>query len=89
MQEQKKCIFIRYPKHSKGYVLIGERDDRIITKLESRDVIFLEKEFPSITDDDKDIRLYEMNDSLSIVNRIKENPDLPGISDPSGSQPFY
>ena len=30
-----------------------------------------------------------MNDSLSIVNRIEENPDLLGISYPSGSQPFY
>ena len=85
----KKCIFIRYPEHSKGYVLIGERDDGTITELESPDVIFLENEFPSITDVDKDIRLYEMNDPPSIVNRIEENPDLPGISDPSRSQPFY
>ena len=30
-----------------------------------------------------------MNYPLSIVNRIKENPDLPGISYLSGSQPFY
>lgn len=46
----KKCIFIRYSKHSKGYVLISECDSGTITELESWDVIFLENECPSITD---------------------------------------
>ena len=84
----KNIFFIRYHEHSKGYILIGERYDGTITELEPRDVIFLENEFSSITDVDKDIRLYEMNDPLSIINRIEENPNLPGISDRSGSQPF-
>ena len=43
----KKCIFIRYPEHSKGYVLIGEQPDRTVTEIESRDVVFIEDEFPS------------------------------------------
>ena len=69
--------------------MIGERDNETITELESRDVTFLENDVSSITDVDKDIRLYEMNDPLSIVNGIEENPYLPGIFYPSGSQPFY
>ena len=31
----RKCIFIRYNEHSKGYVFISEHEDRIITELES------------------------------------------------------
>ena len=31
----RKCNFIRYSEHSKGYVFIGEHEDRIITELES------------------------------------------------------
>ena len=42
----KKCIFIRHSEHSKGYVLIGEQSDESITKIKSRDVIFLESDFP-------------------------------------------
>ena len=40
VQEEKKCIFIRYLEQSKWYVLIDERDDETITELESRYVIF-------------------------------------------------
>jgi hypothetical protein len=39
----KNSIFIRYSEHSKGYVFI---DEQFVTKFESRDVIFLENEFP-------------------------------------------
>ena len=42
----RKCIFIRYSEHSKGYVFIGEHEDGIVTELESRDVTFLEDDFP-------------------------------------------
>ena len=42
----KKCIFIRYSEHSKGYVLIGEQSDGNITEIESRDVTFSESDFP-------------------------------------------
>ena len=30
----RKCIFIRYSEHSKGYVFIGKHEDETITKLE-------------------------------------------------------
>ena len=43
----KKCIFIRYSEHSKGYVFIGENEDGSVTEIESRDIVFIEKDFPS------------------------------------------
>jgi hypothetical protein len=58
----KKCIFIRYSEHSKGYVLIGEQPDGSVTEVESRDVDFIENEFPSRGEVDKDLTLYEMMD---------------------------
>ena len=58
----KKCIFIRYLEHSKGYVFIGEHNDEIITEIESRDVTFFENEFLSISEIDKDTYVYELND---------------------------
>lgn len=36
----RKCIFIKYSKHSKGYVLIGEHYDGSIAEINSRDVDF-------------------------------------------------
>ena len=43
----KKCIFISYFKYSKGFVFIGEKANGRVTKFESRDVVFLEKVFPT------------------------------------------
>ena len=54
-----KCIFIRYSKCSKGYVLIGEQPDGSVTELESRDVDFIESEFPNIDEVEKNLTLYE------------------------------
>jgi len=56
----KKCIFIRYFKHSKGFVFIGEKADGRVTEIESRDVVFLEKVFPKTGEVEKDFQLYEM-----------------------------
>ena len=42
---KKKCIFIRYFEHSKGYVLIGGNLNGSVTDLESCDVDFIESEF--------------------------------------------
>jgi hypothetical protein len=58
----KKCIFIRYSEHSKGYVLIGEQPNGSVTEVESRDVDFIENEFPSRGEVDKDLTLYEIMD---------------------------
>ena len=49
-----KCIFIRYSELSKGFVLIGEEVDGMVTKFESRDVVFLEKYFPTRGEIDND-----------------------------------
>ena len=58
----KKCIFIRYSEHSKGYVFIGEHNSGSLTKFESRDVTFLENDFPQQGDINKDLSFYETMD---------------------------
>ena len=55
----KKCIFIRYSEHSKGYVFIGEHNSGSLTEFESRDVTFLENDFPQQGDINKDLSFYE------------------------------
>ena len=58
----RKCIFIRYSEHSKGYVFIDEHEDGTVTKLESWDVIFVEDDFPCTSEIERDLHLYEMMD---------------------------
>ena len=58
----RKCIFIRYSEHSKGYVFISEHEDGRVTELESQDATFLENDFPHIGEIDRDLHLYEMMD---------------------------
>lgn len=57
--KSKKCIFIRYLEGSKGYVMLDERADRGLTEIESRNVDFLEKEFPNKGEIRKSFELYE------------------------------
>ena len=94
---RKKCIFIRYSEHSKGYVLISEQLDGSVTELESRDVVFIESEFPNIGEVEKNLTLYEMLDQeVSAPSRLvkdkKEIPKTPrdsgSDSQPSGSTPL-
>ena len=59
----KKCIFLRYSETSKGYVFLGENDTGHVTELESRDTRFLEEDFPRRGEVDRDLHLYEMEDS--------------------------
>ena len=42
----KKCIFIRYSESSKGYIFSGKDINGSVIEIESRDVIFLEDDFP-------------------------------------------
>ena len=63
----KKCIFIIYSEHSKGYVFISEQADGPVSELESRDVSFLENEFPNIGEVDKDFQFYELEDPNEII----------------------
>ena len=93
----KKCIFIRYSEHSKGYVLIDEQPDGSVTEVESLDVDFIENEFPSRGEVNKDLTLYEMLDpnegaSSNLVKNQEEIPETPRDSgsdlQPSGSTPL-
>ena len=60
----KKSIFIRYSEQSKGYVFIGEQEDGNITEFESRDVTFLDNDFPRQGQIGEDLLLYETNDQI-------------------------
>ena len=55
----KTCIFIRYSETSKGFVFINEKADGSVTELESRDVVFLEEDFPMRGKVNKDFQFYE------------------------------
>ena len=52
--------FIRYSKHSKGYVMYGEHLNGGMKEVDSRNVDFLKDEFPSLGDVKKDSQLYEL-----------------------------
>ncbi|KAL0386517.1 UNVERIFIED_CONTAM: Copia protein [Sesamum latifolium] len=46
----------------RGYVMYGEHPDKGITEIESRDVDFLEEDFPSISEVKGNLELYELRD---------------------------
>uniref|UniRef100_A0A2N9HL28 CCHC-type domain-containing protein n=1 Tax=Fagus sylvatica TaxID=28930 RepID=A0A2N9HL28_FAGSY len=75
----------------------GEQPDGSVTKVESRDVDFIENEFPSRGEVNKDLTLYEMMDPnegcpCSLVENQEEIPETPRDSgndlQPSGSAPL-
>ena len=69
----KKCIFIRYSEHFKGYMLIGEQPNGSVTELESHDVDFSESEFPNKGEVEKNSTLYEMIDQeVGALSRLVE-----------------
>ena len=43
----------------KGYVFIGEHKNGTVTEFESRDVVFIENEFPKLGNVGEDFTLYE------------------------------
>jgi len=53
-------MFIRYPVHSKGYVMYGEPPHSGMTIVDSHNVGFLEDEFSRIDEIKQDIALYEL-----------------------------
>src|SRR4051812_17741618 len=73
----KKCIFMRYPKGSKGYVFLGENDDGTRTELESRNANFLKNECPGIGETRKDIEFFEVEDE-PIPTQEGEDPSASG-----------
>ena len=58
--ELPRLVFVRYPAHFKGYVMYREHPHGGMTEIESRNVDFLEDEFPSIGEIKKDFKLYEL-----------------------------
>ena len=58
----KKCIFIIYSESSKGYIFLRDDINGSVTEIESRDVIFLEEDFPGLGEIDRDTHFYEMED---------------------------
>ena len=60
-----------------------------MTEIESRDVNFLESEFPKRGEIDRDIRFYELDNLIQNTNLntpLEVNTDLSGTSVPSGSE---
>jgi len=43
-----KMVFIKYPEHSKGYIMLGEHPNGGMIEVDSHNINFLEDEFPSI-----------------------------------------
>ncbi|GAV76144.1 hypothetical protein CFOL_v3_19619 [Cephalotus follicularis] len=69
----RKHIFIRYSDSSKGYVMYGEHPDGGgMTEVESRDVIFLENEYPNLGETSKNLNRFESEDSGSILPSLSE-----------------
>ena len=83
----KMCIFIRYYEHSKCYMLIGEQPDGSVTELESRDVDFIESEFPNKGEVEKNLTLYEMKDQEGGTpsRLIEDKEEIPEALRDSGS----
>jgi len=63
-----KMVFIWYPDQSKGYAMYGEHPNGGMTEVDSRNVDFLEDEFPSISEIKNDLASYELplDDQLSL-----------------------
>ena len=83
-----KKILIRYLESSKGYVMYGEHSDGGMTKIESRDVNFIEDDFPSISEAKQDLQLYELQELDGIIPSLGEGGESqlhPEIAKDSGS----
>jgi hypothetical protein len=67
-------------------VFIGEQSSESVTEFESRDVIFLENEFPRKGEIVQDFSLYEVDgqNDLIVANRLVHIPEPPTVSHPSG-----
>uniref|UniRef100_A0A2N9F6S1 Integrase catalytic domain-containing protein n=1 Tax=Fagus sylvatica TaxID=28930 RepID=A0A2N9F6S1_FAGSY len=84
----RKHIFIRYSDSSKGYVMYGEHPNGGMTEIESRDIDFIETDFPSIGDANRDLDLYELEEDEGTLPSSSEGGGLvpcPVIAKDSGS----
>jgi hypothetical protein len=81
-----KCVFIRYSDESNGYVMLGEHPDGGVTEIVSRDVEFMENDFPSRGDVGQSLELYERVESWD--DTLTTNPRDSGREiTTSGSDP--
>jgi len=55
-----KMVFIRYPEYSRGYVMYGKHHTSGMTEVDSRNVDFLEDEFPSLREIKISLALYKL-----------------------------
>ena len=53
-------VFVRYSEHSKGYVMFEEHLNGGIMEIDSRNIEFLDDEFPRVGEIKKDLKLYEL-----------------------------
>jgi transposase InsO family protein len=84
----RKHIFIRYSDSSKGYVMYGEHSNGGMIEIESRDIDFIETDFPSIGDANRDFDLYELEEDEGTLPSSSEGGGLvpcPVITKDSGS----
>ena len=91
-----KMVFIRYSEHSKGYVIYREHPNGGMKEVDSRNVDFLEDEFPSLGEVKKDSQLYELQQDLTLgegedlyTNRVTESDRLFPSDRDSGSVPTF
>ena len=59
-----KMMFIRYPQHSKAYATYGKHLNGDTTELDYHNVDFLEDEFPSIDEVNKDLKLHDLQEDI-------------------------
>ncbi|KAK2973395.1 hypothetical protein RJ640_024823 [Escallonia rubra] len=65
-----------YSENSKGYVMYGEHPNGGRTEIESRDVDFIESDFPSIGDASKNLDLYELEEVEPTLPSPSEGGEL-------------
>uniref|UniRef100_A0A2N9HPJ0 Integrase catalytic domain-containing protein n=1 Tax=Fagus sylvatica TaxID=28930 RepID=A0A2N9HPJ0_FAGSY len=88
----RKHIFIRYSDSSKGYVMYGEHPNGGMTEIESRDIDFIETDFPSIGDANRDLDLYELEEDEGTLPSSSEGGGLvphPVIAEDSSQGSTY
>ena len=62
--------------------MYGEHQDGRLTEIESRDVDFIEIDFPSISDAKRDLNLYELKDIIDNVPSLGEGGEITRIPHP-------
>ncbi|KAK2986482.1 hypothetical protein RJ640_001005 [Escallonia rubra] len=74
--KKRKGVRAIYSENSKGYVMYGEHPNGGRTEIESRDVDFIESDFPSIGDASKNLDLYKLEKVEAILPSPSEGGEL-------------